>query len=369
MAIRALFADRLYRDPVEVTLPAGTRDIEIDFAVFAFSSPREARVRYRIEGQDAEWVEAGMRRQAFYTNLSPGTYRFELAAAGEDGPWSEEPAVLEFTIPPTFVQSGWFIGICALAIILLLGLLYRLRMASVAARIRSRLAERLGERERIARELHATLLQSVQGLVLRFQSVANRMPQGGESRAQLEDALKRADEVIAEGRSRVQELRAADGPGDLPELIRQRAVEADFDPATSVRIVVEGKQRPLHPLVSAELGRIAGEALLNVARHASANRVEVSLRYGARDLVLEIVDDGVGIAADFLDRAGRPGHFGLVGMRERAERIGAAFSIESEADGGSAVGVTLAAALAYADARPARRLPWTFKRKEKPGRA
>lgn len=369
VAIRALFADRLYRDPVEVTLPAGTRDIEIDFAVFAFSSPREAKVRYRIEGQDAEWVEAGMRRQAFYTNLSPGTYRFELAAAGEDGPWSEEPAVLEFTIPPTFVQSGWFIGICALAIILLLGLLYRLRMASVAARIRSRLAERLGERERIARELHDTLLQSVQGLVLRFQSVANRMPQGGESRAQLEDALKRADEVIAEGRSRVQELRAADGPGDLAELIRQRAVEADFDPATSVRIVVEGKQRPLHPLVSAELGRIAGEALLNVARHASANRVEVSLRYGARDLVLEIVDDGVGIAADFLDRAGRPGHFGLVGMRERAERIGAAFSIESEADGGSAVGVTLASALAYAGARPARRLPWTFKRKEKPGRA
>lgn len=369
VAISALSADRLYRDPVEITLPAGTKDIEIDFAVFAFSSPREARVRYRIEGQDAQWVEAGMRRQAFYTNLSPGTYRFELEAASEDGPWSEQPAVLQFTIPPTFVQSGWFIAICALATLLLLGLLYRLRMASVAARIRSRLAERLGERERIARELHDTLLQSVQGLVLRFQSVANRMPPEGASRAQLEDALKRADEVIAEGRSRVQELRAADAPGDLPELIRQRAVEADFDPATAVRIVVEGKQRPLHPLVSAELGRIAGEALLNAARHASADRVEVSLRYGSRELALEILDDGVGIAADFLDRQGRPGHFGLIGMRERAERIGAAFSIESETDGGSAVSVTLPSALAYADARPARRFALPFKNKEKPARA
>jgi signal transduction histidine kinase/ligand-binding sensor domain-containing protein len=370
VAVGALVADKIYRDPSSLTLPAGTSNIQIDFAVLGFSNPRASRVRYRIEGQDPAWIDAGTRRQAFYTNLAPGTYRFRLTAANDNGVWNEPGATVEFVIPPTFVQSRWFVALCGVLVLVLLWLIYRLHMAQVASRIRSRLEERLGERERIARELHDTLLQSVQGLILRFQSVANKMPAEGAARAQLETALSRADEIIVEGRNRVQDLRVADGSGDLPALLRERAVGAGFDPAIPIRIVVEGRPRRVHPLISVELGRIAGEALFNVARHAKASSVEITIRFAARQLGVEIRDDGVGIAEDVLVRGNKPGHFGLVGMRERAERIGASFSIESSPGMGSAVTMTLPARLAFADQAPRRRLlSRLFRSKKESGHA
>ncbi|NYT41461.1 hypothetical protein HZY97_11880 [Sphingomonas sp. R-74633] len=358
VAVGALVADKVYRDPTNVTLPAGRSNIQIDFAVLSFSNPRVARVRYRIEGQDTDWVEAGTRRQAFYTNLAPGTYRFQLIAANDNGVWNEAGATVEFTIPPTFVQSRYFIALCAALVLALLWLAYRLRVAQVAGRIRTRLEERMGERERIARELHDTLLQSVQGLVLRFQSVANKMPPEGPARGQLESALARADDIIAEGRNRVQDLRGVDDKGDLPELLRERAVAAGFDAAIGVRIVVEGRQRPVDPLVAVELGRIVDEALFNICRHAHASAVEIILRFGNRQLGVEIRDDGVGMPPEVLAQGHKPGHFGLIGMRERAERIGCSFSIDSRPGMGCAVTMTLPARLAFADHAPGRR--WRF---------
>lgn len=355
VAVGGLIADRVYRDPTSVTLPAGRSNIEIDFAVLSFSNPRASRVRYRIEGQDSDWVEAGTRRQAFYTNLAPGTYRFRLIAANDNGVWNETGATVDFTIPPTFVQSKWFLALCLAIVLALLWLAYRLRMAQVAGRIRARLEERLGERERIARELHDTLLQSVQGLVLRFQSVANKMPPEGPARGQLESALARADEIIAEGRNRVQDLRGADDKGDLPELLKERAVAAGFDPAIGVRIVVEGRQRPVDPLVAVELSRVVDEALFNVRRHADAGAVEIVIRFGVRQLGVEIRDDGVGIPAEVVAQGHKPGHFGLIGMRERAERIGCSFSIDSRPGMGCAVTMTLPARLAFADHAASRR--------------
>ena len=368
VAVSALVADKLYRDPTAVTLPAGRSNIQIDFSVLSFSNPHAVRVRYRIEGQDADWIEAGNRRQAFYTNLAPGTYRFRLIAANEDGAWTEQGAAVEFVIPPTFVQSRWFALLCGLLILAALWLIYRLRTAQIASRIRTRLEERMGERERIARELHDTLLQGIQGLVLRFQSVANRMPAETASRAQLEAALKRADEVIADGRNRVQDLRGADEPADLPDLLKQRAAAVDFDPAPTIRIVVEGKPRRVDPLVSIELGRIADEALFNVARHARASCVDITVRFGAHQLGVEIRDDGIGIAEDVLENGHKPGHFGLIGMRERAERIGGSFSIHSYRGMGSAVTIALPGRLAYADHAPSRLFSRLFPRRKEPSR-
>jgi signal transduction histidine kinase/ligand-binding sensor domain-containing protein len=372
VAVGALVADRIYRDPTNLTLPAGRSDIEIDFAVLSFSNPRATQVRYRIEGQDSDWVEAGTRRQAFYTNLAPGTYRFRLIAANDNGVWNEAGATVEFTIPPTFIQSKYFLALCASIVLALLWLAYRLRMAQVAGRIRTRLEERMGERERIARELHDTLLQSVQGLVLRFQSVANKMPPDGPARGQLESALARADDIIAEGRDRVQDLRGASDKGDLPELLKERAVAAGFDPAIGVRIVVEGRQRPLDPLVAVELGRIVDEALFNVCRHANASAVEIVVRFGNRQLGVEIRDDGVGMPPDVVAQGHKPGHFGLVGMRERAERIGCSLSIDSRTGMGCAITMTLPARLAFADHAPGRRwrlLSWLFRNKKEPSHA
>jgi signal transduction histidine kinase/ligand-binding sensor domain-containing protein len=354
VAVGALIADRLYRDPTMITLPAGTSNIQIDFAVLSFSNPRTRHVRYRIEGQDLNWVEAGTRRQAFYTNLAPGTYRFRLTAANDNGVWNDRGATVEFVIPPTFVQSRWFVVLCGALALFLLWMIYRFRMSRVARAIRSRLEERLGERERIARELHDTLLQSVQGLVLRFQSVANKMPAEEAARVKLEAVLKRADEVIAEGRDRVQNLRAVDGAGDLIELVKERAVAAEFDPAIPVRIVAEGKPRPTYPLVSVELGRIVDEALRNAARHARATAIDITIRFARSHLDLEIRDDGIGIAPDLLQDGGKPGHFGLIGMRERAERIGGGFSVDSRDGMGCAVTIAVPARLAFADPAPRR---------------
>lgn len=355
IAIGALTADRVHTDPQHVTLPAGTSRLNIDFAVFNFSNPRAARVRYRLEGQDSDWTDAGTQRTAFYTNLGPGTYRFHVVAANQDGLWNERGATLEIVIPPTFVQSRAFVALCIALALALLWLIHRLRVAQVARRIRARLEERSGERERIARELHDTLLQSVQGLVLRFQSVANRMPAGSSSRAHLEAALTRADEVITEGRDRVQDLRGAEESSDLPALLRARIADAGFDPAVAVGVTVEGRGRRLDSLVAVELGRIAGEALFNAAHHARARSVALVVRFSARSLEVEIRDDGVGIAPDVIEQGHRPGHFGLVGMRERAQRIGGAFSIESKVGMGSSVTIAVPARLAYADKSPRRR--------------
>jgi signal transduction histidine kinase/ligand-binding sensor domain-containing protein len=357
--VTSLTGNKVYPDPSAIELAAGTRNIQIDFAVLNFSNPRGVRVRYRVDGVDPGWIEAGTRRQAFYTNLAPGDYRFRLIAANEDGLWTETGASVDFSIPPTFLQSRWFLVLCLLLAGGLLWLAYRLRMASVEGRMRRQLAARLGERERIARELHDTLLQSVQGLILRFQTVANRMSADERSKAHLEEALKRADEVFAEGRDRVQDLRLAEGASNFAELLRERAAEAGFDGGFPIRIVVEGRARRMHPIVSAELARIVGEALFNIARHARANSAEITVRYSARQLALEIRDDGIGFSAEVLEKGQKPGHFGLVGMRERAGRIGGTFAIESRPGRGSAVTISVPARFAFAD-RPRRNLSKLF---------
>jgi signal transduction histidine kinase len=349
--VTSLAADKVYRDPATVELTAGTHNIQIDFAVLNFSNPRGVHVRYKVDGMDADWVDAGTRRQAFYTNLSPGDYRFHLIAANEDGVWNDTGTTVDFTIPPTFFQSRWFLVLCVLLAGGLLWIAYRLRIANVEGRMRRQLAVRLSERERIARELHDTLLQSVQGLILRFQTVANRMSADERSKAHLEEALKRADEVFAEGRDRVQDLRLAEGAGNFAELLRERAAEAGFDPAFPIRIIVEGRARRMHPIVSAELARIAGEALFNIVRHARASSAEITVRYSARELALEIRDDGIGLSTEVLEKGQKPGHFGLVGMRERAERIGGIFAIESRPGRGSAVTISVPARFAFADSR------------------
>jgi signal transduction histidine kinase/ligand-binding sensor domain-containing protein len=370
VSIGSLSADQLYNDPRQVTLPAGTTKFNIDFEVFNFSNPRAAQVRYRLEGRDTEWTEAWQQRQAFYRDLGPGTYRFRVIAANQDGLWNNDGATLEIVIPPTFLQSWLFLVLCAALAVFLLWLAYRMRLAQVAARIRRGFEERTSERERIARELHDTLLQSVQGLVLRIQSVANKMPADGALRTHLESALKRADEVIAEGRSRVQDLRLAHASEDLPELLRSRAVETGFDPAIPIRIVVEGKPRPVHPLVSAEIVRVADEALFNVARHAKATSVQITIRFANRRLAVEIRDDGVGIGREVLEKGQKPGHFGLVGMRERIERIGGNLAVDSQPGMGCAVTMTIPERSAFADQVTRTRLPrMSFKTGKEPSRA
>jgi hypothetical protein len=157
-------------------LGSGVRNLEIDFTAPSLSRPSRVQFRYRLAGVDEDWVDPGTRRQAIYTNLSPGEYQFQVMAANEDGVWNPEAAVLELSVPPTFIQSRLFLVLCIAAAGLLLWLLYKLRLRQVAGRIRERLEARQRERERIARELHDTLLQSVQGLILKVQAASEDIP-------------------------------------------------------------------------------------------------------------------------------------------------------------------------------------------------
>jgi signal transduction histidine kinase/ligand-binding sensor domain-containing protein len=359
VAVGALSADRVYRDPSSLALPAGTSNIQIDFAVLAFSNPRSPRVRYRIEGQDPDWIEAGTRRQAFYTNLRPGTYRFRVIAANEDGVWNEEGATVAFEIPPTFFQSRWFAALCILLTLVPLWVLYRLRVAQVARGMAHdfnlRLDERVNERTRIARELHDTLLQSFQGLMLRFQSARELLPAHPAKAVEaLDGALDRADQAIVEGRDAIQNLRSSPTVSkELAQEITSLAEELTNGPekgAAAFRMSVEGSPRDLHPIVRDDIHRIACEALGNAFRHAQASHIEAEVTYGARELRVRIRDDGKGIDPQHLN-AGRARHWGLTSMRERAQQIGAALTLWSEAGAGTEVELRIPASVAYMASR------------------
>lgn len=346
VVISALHVDgRTYRDPQQFAVRSGAERIAIDFSALSLGIPQRVKILYRLEGADAAWVESGRYRSAAYSNLRPGHYRFRVIAANEDGVWNRKGALLRLTIRPTFFQSQLFMGLCVAAALLALWLAYSLRARQLTARVRERLEAKLSERERIARELHDTLLQGFQGLVLRFQSVANRMSHDSTLRASIDEALDRAEAVLTEGRDRVSDLRFAENDADLASAIANVVAKLDVDPGLSISVTEEGQVRPLIGLVHEELLRIAEEALRNVLQHSAATKVEVTLLYG-REVQLSVRDNGRGLSNEITEARSSPGHFGLVGMRERAERAGGKFTIVSLPGKGTEVHVTVPARLA-----------------------
>jgi signal transduction histidine kinase len=348
ITIRSLTADgREYPFRPRLDLPAGSENVQIDYTALSLSAPERVRFRYRLEGVDRAWVDPGARRQAFYTKLAPGLYRFHIIAANNDGVWNRAGADLSFRIRPYFTQSIWFAMLCGLLFVAALWMIYLLRLRQATARIRGRLEERLTERERIARELHDTLLQGFQGLVLRFQAVAESIPTAHLARQKLEDALVRAEQVLVEGRDRILDLRATEEPSDLSQTFVAAGARLQLEPSASFRVVVEGRPRALHPVVLDEISRIGDEALFNARRHAQARSIEVVIVYHPRELRVLFRDDGVGIDPETLTAGGKTGHFGLVGMRERAKRIQGQLIVASRHGAGPQVGLTIPARVAY----------------------
>lgn len=345
--------DRDYSAKSALSLAAGTRNVEINYTALSLSIPERVRFRYKLEGVDDDWVDAGNRRQAFYTQLGPGEHRFRVMAANSDGVWNHEGSSLTFTIPPTFLQSKPFTALCIIAIAALLTFAYRARLAQVSARMKSQLEARMLERERIARELHDTLLQGFQGLMLRFQSVADLISPDQPARSLIEDAMTRGDEVLAEGRDRVRNLRGSEISEDLPSALHKSAAKFAIGSAPEVHVVVEGTARPLHPVVNDELIAICSEAIANAFKHANARNIDVDIVYRRRRFDVRIRDNGVGIDPRVIDN-GRKGHYGLAGMRERAQKIRASFTLSSRSNMGTEVEITLPASVAYAK-RPERR--------------
>jgi signal transduction histidine kinase len=331
-------------------------DLEIDYAALSLTIPERVRFRYKLEGKDKDWQDAGTNRYASYGGLAPRKYRFRVMAANNDGVWNEAGAAWNFSITPAYYQTTWFEGLCVLAAAGLTWLLYRLRLRQVTARLNLRMEERVNERTRIARDLHDTLLQSFQGVLLKFHAVTYRLPDRPEALKELEGAIEQARQAITEGRDAVQGLRSSVVvKNDLARAITTfgegLASDQNGRQAPDFRVGVEGATRDLAPLVRDEVYRIAGEALRNAFRHSGARRIEVEIHYDTRRLRIRVRDDGKGIDPQVLTAGGRSGHHELPGMRERAELVGGNLAVWSELNAGTEIELTIPSAIAYAKAQ------------------
>ena len=345
-------------------------DLQIDYTSPTFTIPQTVKFRYRLNGYDHDWHEAGTRRQAFYTDLRPGRYSFRVVACNSDGVWDDSPATLDFSVTPAYYQTNWFRALCAIALLALLWAAYQWRLRQLRHEFEVTLDARVGERTRIARELHDTLLQSFHGLLLRFQTVFQLLPERPvEAKEKLGTAIEQAAEAITEGRDAVQGLRdSVFESNDLALAISTLGQELATDssnPAPAFRVAVEGQSRNLHPILRDETYKIAAEALRNAFRHAQARQVEVEIRYDDEQFRLRVRDDGRGIDPAVLAAQGSEGHYGLPGMRERAKLVGAKLTVWSEVDAGTEVELRIPASIAYTTGRKASWWPQSFTAKAK----
>jgi signal transduction histidine kinase len=295
-------------------------------------------------------------REVQYTNLAPKHYRFRVLACNNSGVWNEQGASLDLVFPPMWYQTNWFRLACLAAFALLLWALHRLRVRQLAHQFNMTLEARVGERTRIARDLHDTLLQSFHGLLLRFQTVSQLLPERSvEAKEKLDSAIEQAADALTEGRDALQGLRDSTMQGnDLAMAISTLGEELATDSTNNrpaFRVAVEGASRNLHPIVRDEIYKIAAESLRNAFRHAQARQIEVEIRYDNEQFRLRVRDDGKGIDPAVLSRHGREGHFGLPGMRERATIMGAKLTMWSEVDAGTEVELCVPGSIAYATER------------------
>jgi signal transduction histidine kinase len=289
-----------------LVLSPGSNDLEIDYAALSFAIPERVHFRYKLEGRDSDWKDVGSRRQAYYGGLAPKRYRFHVIAANESGVWNEAGATFDFSIAPAYYQTAWFQATEVTAFLALLWAIYRYRVYQIAHQFNVRLEERVTERTRIARELHDTLLQSFQGLMLHLQLVDDLLPEG-KAKNQLERTLQRADQAIAEGRTAVYDLRSsATAMNDLAHELKSVGDELTTPDSAAFRLMVEGAPKDLHPITRDEIYRIAREALRNAFDHAEARHIETEITYGERAFRLRIRDDGRGCFGVICAHEGTP---------------------------------------------------------------
>ena len=336
----------------------------LEFAALSYANSQKNRYRYRLEGFDPDWNEVDSKnRLATYTNLDSGEYVFRVQGSNSDGIWNEAGVSLPIVITPPWWRTNLFRATCGVLFLALLWTAYQVRMRQVQHAFEMTVEARVGERTRIARELHDTLLQSFHGLLLRFQTASYLLPdRPAEGKETLDSAIQQAAKAITEGRDAVQGLRASTVERhDLAVAIRtlgdELATEASAHPTPALRVAVEGHARDLHPIHRDEIYKIAAEALRNAFRHAQAGRVEVEIRYDDEQFRLRVSDDGKGIDAAVLANQGIEGHYGLRGMPERAALIGGTLTVWSEVGAGTEVELRLPASIVYATS--ARRTWWS----------
>jgi signal transduction histidine kinase/ligand-binding sensor domain-containing protein len=313
----------------------GLKNLEFTYSGLTFLQPNRITFRYMLEGFDKKWMQAGTRREAFYTNLPPGPYRFRVTACNADGVCNEAGSSVSFSLAPHFYQRGWFLPLCIVALGLAAWMIYQLRIH----RLREQFHLILTERSRIARELHDTLIQGLSGITMEMQALAGRL-RSPEERATLEDIVRDAGTCLRETRRSVAGLRSAQGPDSgLAAAIAQAAKQITEAKPIRLKLKLDKGPSELSPEVQYNLLRIASEAMNNSVKHSGAKVIEVALESTAECLRISVKDDGAGFSRE--NGNVRPGHYGLIGMKERAAQIGAELNLASEPGRGTTVSVML----------------------------
>ena len=353
--VEAVLADNR---PINVTspvrVPPSPKRIAIIYTALSLASPERIRFRYILDGFDRNWSAPVATREAVYTNLGPGSYRFRVIASNSSGMWNEAGTSLDFSIAPAYYQTNWFRFLCVAFFLGLLWTLYRLRVHQIQRQFAAGLEASVGERLRIARELHDTMLQTFQAAAYQFQAARKLLLRNSDNAMEaVDEAIQSAEEGIKEGRAAIGDLRPEPAAQrSLSELLNatgRELAEADNlnGHAPSYHVFVEGKPQDLSPMLQDEVYRISREVIRNAFMHAAASHIEVEIRYDQHHLRLRIRDDGKGITPKILEAGGTSGHFGIPGMRERAKRIGSQLEFWSEEGAGTEVQFQVPASMAY----------------------
>ena len=325
----------LHAAGTSISVPAGHNHFQFDYAGLSFVAPQKVRYRFMLQGFDHNWTDAGSRRIAYYTNIPPGHYTFRVQAANNDGVWNTEGAALGFELRPHFYQTVWFYAALALALGGILLLLFRLRLLRAEREFRAV----LGERNRIAREIHDTLAQGYVGISVQLEVLSELL-----RHSKPEAALKHLDRVrdyvregLADARQSIWSLRSQDAAETTLPVQLQRMVEHAGGRGLETKFSLYGAYRPMPPGTEREILRVAQEAIHNVKKHAEASSLMVQLEYGPAQIALEVRDNGRGFERNGHSPDSPPGHYGLTGMRERAAVIGGTLEVTSEPGAGTTV--------------------------------
>jgi signal transduction histidine kinase len=353
--VEAIMADN---DPIavgeSVRIPSSCKRIKFLYSGSSLAVPERIRFRYSLDGFDRGWSEPTAAREAVYTNLSPGSYRFRVIASNSYRQWNDSEAAISLEVDPAFWQTRWFRGSCVAALLALLGALYQLRLRQVARQFNIRLEERVSERTRIARDLHDTFLQTIQGSKLVADDALDPSTDPIRMRRAMQQLSVWLASAMHEGRAALNSLRTATTQtNDLAEGLRRATEDRVIPSSMAVTFSVVGDAREMHPVVRDEVYRIGYEAIRNACTHSGASRLEVELRYSS-ELALRVSDNGTGVDPAIADR-GKDRHFGLQGMRERAARIGGKLALGSSASAGTEVRLIVPGRIIFRKTVPARR--------------
>ncbi len=331
-------------------IPAHFHRIAIGYIGLRFSNPQRVRYRYMLEGFDHRWSDRVAEREAVYTNLSPGLYRFHVMASNPDGSWNKNQAVLAFTLDPLYWQTWWFRAAAALACALLVTTLYHSRMYQLTRQLNLRFEERLLERTTIAQELHDTLLQGLLGASMQVHLAADLLPAEAPAKSPLTHALKLMARVTTEGRNALRGLRSS--ITTLPELEqafssieKELLAQTEDGPQVGFRVIVIGKKKTLHPVIRDEIYRIGREAALSAYQIAHATNIVIELKYSSRAFYLLVRDNGPEVGLKAGESTGT--RMGVSVMRERANRIGARFRIFRGAGTETRIELAIPSGVAY----------------------